>query len=43
MAARMLSEKDEDSRRELMASIDRAAARAYGLSESDVEHVARWI
>ena len=43
LAARMLSERDEDSRRELMAAIDRAAARAYGLSESDVQHVAQWI
>ena len=43
LAAKMLSEKDEDVRAELMAAIDRAAARAYGLSESDVEHVAQWI
>jgi len=43
LADRMLSEEDEDSRRELLAAIDRAAAGAYGLSESDVEHVAQWI
>lgn len=43
LAARMLSERDEDSRRELLAAIDRAAARAYGLSESDVQHVRQWI
>ena len=43
LAARMLSERDEESRRELLAAIDRAAARAYGLSESDVEHVVQWI
>ena len=43
MAAEMLSEKDEDIRGELMAAIDRAAARAYGLSESDWQQLARGI
>jgi len=43
LAVEMLSEEDEDRRSELMALIDRHAARAYGLTESDVRRGAQWI
>jgi len=43
MADRMLAERDEDLRGELLAAIDRAAALAYGLTQSDRRHVAHSI